>query len=248
MLSVWGKGSGSKALARALGVKRNIRRADKVIRWKSLEVLGQPTKEFNSTSAIRLASHKYNSLKAIEQAGVKVPPCSTRLADLTKDRFNGIILAREFYHTKGEDISIGEFENGNFKGTSWYDIHHQPVDPDNAEYYIKYLKPRGEYRYHVAFGKVILATKKILAEGAVDDSLIRNHQDGKWKQVVCTETEKFSEACIKAVVALGLDFGAVDFINVKGEPYILEINTAPGLEVENRLEAYKKAFLENMRG
>ena len=99
----------------------------------------------------------------------------------------------------------------------------------------------------MAFNKVILCTKKILAEGQTDDTLIRNHQNGKWKQVTCTETNSFSEACIKSVKALGLDFGAVDFINVRGIPYILEVNTAPGLEVENRLDAYVRAIKENVR-
>lgn len=37
---------------------------------------------------------------------------------------------------------------------------------------------------------------------------------------------------IKAVNALGLDFGAVDIVTEKntGIPYVLEVNTAPGNE------------------
>ncbi len=249
MLRLLGKGKSSKLLAKALGIRRNQRpqRADSIILWRSLEdFTSGNVRVFNNANAIRNASHKYKSLKMFEEAGVNVPPCSTRLEDLTKDKFSGIIFARQFYHTKGQDIAIGEFKDGKFVGYTWKDINGNPVDPDDAQYFIKYLKPIGEYRYHVAFGKVILPTKKVLSEGETDDSLIRNHQDGKWKQVVCKETERFSKACIKAVEALGLDFGAVDFINVGGKAYVLEVNTAPGLEVENRLEAYVKAFKEQI--
>ena len=103
------------------------------------------------------------------------------------------------------------------------------------------MKSRAEYRYHVAFGKVILCTKKIpAADNACN--LIRNHQDGLWGQVTCIETPRFSEACVRAVEVHGLDFGAVDFLNIKGEPVMLEVNTAPGLEVENRLALYTASF------
>lgn len=242
MLSIWGKGKSAKLLAASLGCRRNLRRGDVIIRYGRVDNPRRFRREINSADAIRRASHKYKSLKIIEEAGVRVPPCSTNLADLTKDGFSGIILARDFYHTKGQDIIIQEFTRG------------CPVQNGDArderfqhkQYFIQYLKPRAEYRYHVAFGKVILATKKILAEGATDDSIIRNHQDGKWVQVQCEETPRFSDACIKAVQALGLDFGAVDFLNYKREAVILEVNTAPGLQVSNRLEAYVKAFRENI--
>jgi glutathione synthase/RimK-type ligase-like ATP-grasp enzyme len=248
MLTVWGKGNSSKLLAAALGCRRNLRRNDAIIRYARVDNPQKFAKEINKASAVRLASQKYESLKVIEAAGVKVPPCSTRLEDLTKDNFSGIILARDYYHSKGSDIIVGKFEHGDLQG-QWEDLAGNKLQGRPARnYFIKYLKPRAEYRYHVAFGKVILPTKKILAEGEEDDSIIRNHQGGKWRQVVCTETPRFSESCIKAVEALGLDFGAVDFINVSKEAVILEVNTAPGLEVQNRLDAYVAAFRSEING
>jgi D-alanine-D-alanine ligase-like ATP-grasp enzyme len=47
---------------------------------------------------------------------------------------------------------------------------------------------------------------------------------------------------VEAVAALGLDFGAVDIIEDKeGNFYVLEINTAPGLE-GHTVTSYAKAF------
>jgi glutathione synthase/RimK-type ligase-like ATP-grasp enzyme len=227
-LTVWGQGSASKALAKALGVKRNMITADTIIRYHKLDPHPRARKEINSAEAIRKASNKYQSLVIMKDAGLRIPKVSRNKSDMDNTK---TVFGRDFYHSKGTDIVI-----------------YRPGETiKQHEYYIEYMKPRSEYRYHVAFGKVILPTKKILAEGQTDDSLIRNHQDGKWKQVTCVETPRFSETCIKAIKCLGLDFGAVDFLNVKGEAVVLEVNTAPGLEVENRLEAYSKAIRENVR-
>lgn len=260
MMTIWGKGKSAKLLARELGVKRNLKRPDVFIRYKRLDYPQRFTKEINTLEAVKLASHKYKSLKVIEEAGCLIPPCSTNLSDLTKDGFSGIILARKFYHSKGSDIAVLNYKNGHLQHKPECSLGYCTDEGDcpnyncdnmlgfyHRDYYVQYLKARAEYRYHVAFGKIILCTKKKLAEGEEDDSIIKNHQNGKWLQVVCKETPRFSASCVKAVAALGLDFGAVDFINYKTEPVILEVNTAPGLQVQNRLDAYVKAFKENIR-
>lgn len=226
-ITVWGKGHSSRILAKALGVRRNVRSADVAIRYG--KVNGEFPKEINSAAAIKLSSNKFRSLQVMKAAEIPVPFFAQRPEGMIAHR-NKIIFGRDFYHSKGTDIVV-----------------YQPNDELGVhEYYIQYLKPRAEYRYHVAFGKVILCTKKILTEGEVDDTLIRNHQNGKWKQVVCVETPRFSKVCVKAVKAHGLDFGAVDFLNVNREAVVLEVNTAPGLRVENRLEAYVKAIKKRL--
>jgi glutathione synthase/RimK-type ligase-like ATP-grasp enzyme len=241
--SVWGKGNGSKALARALGVKRN-RKADVVIRWRLTDRIPPASaKVFNSDVAIKRASDKLKSLKIMKEAGLNVPPFAERLEDLAP-REGDIIFGRFRYHSKGDDIVAMEVKPNRNR-------YFLPKTEENVakeqfltkEYFVKWIRARAEYRYHVAFGKVILCTKKMLADGESEvNGLIKNHQDGTWKQVVCTETPRFSEACIKAVAAHGLDFGAVDFMNVNREAMILEVNTAPGVQVDNRLEAYVQAF------
>ena len=54
------------------------------------------------------------------------------------------------------------------------------------------------------------------------------------------------EEAEEAVLALGLDFGAVDLVLCKdtGLPYVLEVNTAPGLHSPTVLAAYVEAIKE----
>ena len=47
-LTVWGKGQASKALARALGVKRNMITADTIIRYGKLDPHPRATREINN--------------------------------------------------------------------------------------------------------------------------------------------------------------------------------------------------------
>lgn len=246
-VSIWGKGKSSKALAKVLNVKRNIP-ADIVIRWRAdAPTAGNIRFILNGTEAVSKSSDKLKSLKIMKEAGLNVPPFSERLQELNP-QVGDSIFGRFRYHSKGADIVVAKYsENGvkYFLPQTGETIAKEQFL--SKEYFVKWLASRSEYRYHVAFGKVILCTKKLLADESLPKPhYIRNHQNGKWTQVTCEETPRFSAACIKAIEAHGLDFGAVDFLNVNREPVMLEINTAPGLEVENRLELYSKAIKEHI--
>jgi D-alanine-D-alanine ligase-like ATP-grasp enzyme len=79
-----------------------------------------------------------------------------------------------------------------------------------------------------------------------DSLLIRSYDNG-WVFAIDSITyasseieEQVKQQAIAAVKALGLDFGAVDVIvNKKGtKAYVLEVNTAPGIESPTVLAAY----------
>lgn len=103
--------------------------------------------------------------------------------------------------------------------------------------YSIHVRHKSEYRVHVFNGEVIDVAEKRKKNGAEEQDgwnpLIRNYDKG-WvfchDDVECPDVVK--EECIKAVKALSLDFGAVDVgYRVKEkQPYIFEINTAPGIE------------------
>lgn len=123
--------------------------------------------------------------------------------------------------------------------------------PDNCPLYVKYIKKKHEYRVHVAFGKVIDVQHKRKRrdyDGDVDYA-VRNHHTG-W--VYCREDLEVSDAvkqsAIAAVAALGLDFGAVDIIYNEryNAHYVLEVNTAPGLEGTS-VENYANIFYEELK-
>lgn len=128
-----------------------------------------------------------------------------------------------------------------------------------APLYTQYVKKAEEYRIHIAFGEVIDQQRKILRKVHPDtgepidpktvDFRIRNLANGFIfaKQGLSVPDDVFKQAK-KAMVKSGLDFGAVDVIYNKSQnkAYVLEINSAPGLEnstVENYVKAFKARLL-----
>lgn len=114
--------------------------------------------------------------------------------------------------------------------------------------YTQYIKKKYEFRVHVAFGQVIdiqAKRKRADFEGDVDYA-IRNHARG-W--VYCRENivepHDLRAQAEAAIRTLGLDFGAVDIIHNEhqNKSYVLEVNTAPGLE-GTTVEKYTNAFVE----
>ena len=86
--------------------------------------------------------------------------------------------------------------------------------------------------------------KKFAQDGA--NALIRSNRLG-WKFVkVKSVDKKLKEESIKALKALGLEFGAVDgCIDADGKPWIFEVNTGPGLE-QSPFDAYVEAFRKRL--
>lgn len=135
------------------------------------------------------------------------------------------------------------------------------IDPDDpnigeilkAPLFTKYKKKKAEYRIHVAGGEVFDIQQKKLRTEWDDgtpvnreevDFRIRNHANGF---VFCRENincpEEAQANAVQAVVSIGLDFGAVDVIwnEHENRSYVLEINTAPGLE-GTTIESYAAAI------
>lgn len=127
----------------------------------------------------------------------------------------------------------------------------------NSDFWVKYKKKKDEFRVHVAFGKIIDVQRKALrttdAEGrpintANVDYRIRNLRNGFiFRRFDITVPNVVIEQAKNAVEALELDFGAVDVIynETEGRGYVLEVNTAPGLE-GTTLDNYAGAFREEL--
>jgi glutathione synthase/RimK-type ligase-like ATP-grasp enzyme len=82
--------------------------------------------------------------------------------------------------------------------------------------------------------------KKIAADGA--NQMLRSNKLG-WKFSRVQKVNKgLIDEAVKALAALGLDFGAVDCVtDIHGKHYILEVNTGPGLQ-GSPFDAYTAAF------
>lgn len=115
-----------------------------------------------------------------------------------------------------------------------------------APLYTKAIQNDGEYRVHVFQGRVIDYRKKSRQEGDEpneDQSAIRTLGTGwVYRRDNLRRLERIEQLAVQAMEALGLDFGAVDIIKKPdGSVYVLEINTAIGLE-ERTLDVYTEAF------
>lgn len=105
-----------------------------------------------------------------------------------------------------------------------------------APLYTLYVPKKDEYRIHVFNGEVLHVSRKARNRDIPNEQVnwkIRNHGNGFIFQHFEVETPGDCEAqALGAVAAVGLDFGAVDVIynDRHDRAYVLEINTAPGIE------------------
>lgn len=123
--------------------------------------------------------------------------------------------------------------------------------PDYCPLYTKNTKAKYEYRIHVMAGEIIDEQQKKKRNDFEGGTIgIRNHANGwVFARTEVTVPEVVREQAIKAVQALGLDFGAVDigYREVDNKAFVYEVNTAPGLE-GTTLEKYTQAIIRNYYG
>ena len=108
----------------------------------------------------------------------------------------------------------------------------------DAPLYVKYIKKQSEYRIHVGMtneGPAIISEQRKVRDTSreVTDWRIRNHDRGFIFQRRGIEIPQVvRDAATKCIEVIGLSFGAVDVIynDRQGRVYLLEVNSAPGLE------------------
>lgn len=248
----------AKLIAQGLGVLRcnplntrfRPRREDIVINWGCSYFaiynnrLDRPYDciYINDPMTVGLAKDKRRALGAMEQLGVSVIP-------FTQDKEQAIQWIEEGSYVYERHTLYGH-------GGSGIRVVHSVGDltaGTSVQLYTKGIPIRREYRVHVFDGKVIehvQKRKRLDTDPNLVSDYIRNHTQG-WVFVkngfdYLSEVE---EQAIKAVQALGLDFGAVDVITEKhtGDVYVLEVNTACGFDPNgSTLRKYITAFKEKI--
>jgi len=104
-----------------------------------------------------------------------------------------------------------------------------------------YIPKRREFRLHCTKAKVFSIQEKKAQLGYQDaDFQIRNVANGFIfaRQNLGEIPEDVGTQALKAIKMVGLDFGAVDVIwnERRKEAFVLEVNTAPGLEGQTVLD------------
>lgn len=192
----------------------------------------------NDPRLVDTACDKWEFFLKMHAAGICVPPFTNRKDEAIQWVKDGeVVFARTLLRANGgRGIVICEKE----------------LDIPDAMCYTMYVKKAAEYRVHVVDNQVIDIQRKIkdpkLPEP--EDWRIRNHDNGFIFVRSTGDNQPLNpnrlviERSIAAIQILNLDFGAVDVIwnEKKGEAYVLEVNTAPGLEGETTLNAYANAI------
>jgi len=185
----------------------------------------------NKPEAVENASDKVKAFEIFKLAGISTP-------EFTTDRVEARDWAERGSQIVCRTLSRGSEGRGIVMASAAADVVQAPL-------YVKYVKKTKEFRIHVCNGAVIdMQEKRVRSGSEGNDFEVRSHANG-W--VFCHDNVEVSEAAkqysIAAVFALGLDFGAVDLIYNEhyGMYYVLEVNTAPGLEGQT-LNKYLSAF------
>ena len=190
----------------------------------------------NMPEAIALSSNKKRALFTLQEAGVPTPQLYRR-----EDIYDAIypIIGRTDYHTRGSGF--------------WFCDNEEMAERaahEGATHFLEYIGDAREFRVHV-MGE---ASLKISDKDKRYDSATHYFREGSWRYPHDFRRKKsLRQVAVRAVEALGLDFGAVDVLykRVDDEPcfFVLEVNTAPCLteSINNdTLERYVQGFLDNL--
>lgn len=210
-----------------------------IINWGSGSApswdVATPTNLINHYESVNRAGNKLLAFEDMEAGDVSIP-------EFTSER-----EVAEQWQGEGHTIAC----RGALRGHSGVGITICTNNQSLAQVplYVKYVKKKAEFRVHVFRGQVIDVQKKRRRSDIDRDEVdfqVRNHSNG-W--VFCRNNvapdQSVLDNAIDAVDLLGLDFGAVDVIwNAHHEQaYVLEVNTAPGLE-GTTLTTYANAIEE----
>lgn len=255
MIYPYRTGSNScKSLAAALGVKQIKREGSKfkgnqnklVINWGAtvLSEEVEKCKVVNAPTAVAIASNKLTYFNKIK-GKVNIPEFTTNKDKAVEwiDEGSVVVVRTTLNGHSAEGLYLMDEENK-------HDLHLH----EQAKMYVKYIPKKEEYRVHVVEGIIIDARRKALKQGVLKKAAnwkVRNHANGFiFAKDGFELPEQVKEQAILAVKEVGLNFGAVDIIwNVfREQAYVLEVNTAPGLEgstVDNYAKAFE-VFYENI--
>lgn len=181
---------------------------------------------FNTPEAVAIASNKIKTFETLRDAGM-----GRNIPNWTTD----IHVARVFSEAGAIVYCRTLTRSSQGRGIV---VANTPDQLVAAPLYTQKCLRRREVRIHIFDGKMIsFAQKKKMTQeslqevGAEFSNDIRSHSNGwVFAREGVTIPEEAQEVAVRAVSALGLDFGAVDMALSLGNPKIFEINSAPGLE------------------
>lgn len=192
----------------------------------------------NTAESIHWCANKKQGRLDMQDAGVKVPE-TWSTADLVVSYDEGEILPqgmlvmRPDKHAQGKDIKVG---------TAHDLLDHVLEDKYLFGYTSRYIDKVAEYRVFVCQNRAVWVAKKTpgnpddVAWNVAQGGRFDNVRWGDWPMAVVVEA-------MKAAKVSGTDFCGVDvMVDAEGNPYVLEVNSAPSQTSPYRQQCVAKAF------
>ncbi len=237
--------NGAKALSQQPGFKRcitgkGLKYDDVLVNWGSsqdIHTVKDCGRAMNFAQNVGFAANKLTAFQLMTDAKVKTVDWTALEERVLQWCLDGctVVVRNKLTGHSGDGIFILEPD----KCATLLDVQNY-----KAPLYTKYIFKEKEFRVHVVGDNVIDTQRKIRdPEREVITWKVRSHQNGfiytRNNVKSCNVRDELATA---AIHALDLDFGAVDIIQDKeGIYYVLEVNTAPGLEGQT-IERYAEAF------
>lgn len=201
-----------------------------VINWGSSALPDEvkKCKVINKEANVIQAANKLSFFKKVQGAA--------RIPEFTESLDEAMTWVKE-----GKEVLARTILNGH-SGKGIVFFSDAPVEFAEGKLFTVYKKKKAEFRVHIIFGDIVLIQKKALRQTDDDgnqidpdsiDFRVQNLKNGfifKRNDVIVPQDVR-SQALL-AYEASGLDFGAFDVIwnEHENRAYVLEVNTAPGLE------------------
>lgn len=191
-----------------------------IIRWGTREPITYHSSIiYNKSGAIANATDKLLSRQIFAERGVSAP----RLLNQVDDYREGIVIARPFVHSKGNNFVVLESKEELEKHwrSGWY--------------YSEFVDKVREFRVHCGHGKVLALMEKHNPNNGNHAWNRAQNDTEPFTRIKQKETDEqnlrgIMVEALKAVKSLGLDMGGVDvMLDENGISYVLEVNTAPTL-------------------
>lgn len=177
---------------------------------------------------------KFNCFKQFRQSGILCPETfdiNSKLSDhySAHPSFKNTFpwLARKVHHSKGKDIVVCK------------NIQEACNIRRNGEhaFFSVWIPTDTEYRVWVLHDKAFATYEKVFKGEGEYQGFMRNRRFGFsfQKRDELRGNQQIEGPCIKAVKALGMDWGAVDILKGKdGKYYVLEVNSMPNISNTKR--------------
>jgi hypothetical protein len=234
-------------LIRHEGSRYRPRRGDTVINWGKGRVWS-PARTINHPTHVDLVVNKLHFFASMSaRDGRDDLGQLPRVPEWTTD----IRVARTWCGVdcqgRAKKVVVRRILNGH-EGRG-IEIHSMPEDIPHAPLYTKYVPKSAEYRVHMVAGNVIDVQQKVLRRSVDPDTAnwgVRNSANGfvfQRQNINVPEDVKLQSTL--ALRASGLDFAAADVVwhHRRAKAYVLELNTAPGIE-GSTITSYATALRE----